>query len=103
MMSLFQISTRSYDDEIPLVQKAMADLAEKCSIKDGYKIGKPFNKAGWTFFDLEISVEMTEIIEKSGMMEGALGFTISEQLKNFVGHYLESHGSQVRVKKIDYD
>lgn len=103
MMSLFQLSTRNYDDELPLVQKAMEDLQKKCNMTDGYRIGKPFNKAGWTFFELEISVEMTEIIEKSGMMEGALGYTISEQLKNFVGHHLESFGSQVRIKKIDYD
>ena len=103
MMSLFQLSTRSYDDELPLVQKAMEDLQKKCNTTSGYRIGKPFNKAGWTFFELEISVEMTEIIEKSGMMEGALGYTISEQLKNFVGHHLESFGSQVRIKKIDYD
>ena len=103
MMSLFQLSTRNYDAEIPLVQKAVSELEKKCNIPDGCRIGKPFNKAGWTFFELEISVEMTEIIEKSGMMEGALGYTISEQLKNFVGHYLESFGSQVRVKKIDYD
>ena len=103
MMSLFQLSTRRYDDELPLVQKAMEDLQKKCNMTEGYRIGRPFNKAGWTFFELEISVEMTEVIEKSGMMEGALGFTISEQLKNFVGHHLESFGSQVRIKKIDYD
>lgn len=102
MLSLFQLSTRKYDDEIVLVQKAMVDLENKCNLSNGYKIGKPFNRAGWTFFDLEISVEMTAVIEKSGMMEGALGFTISEQIKNFVGHHLESFGSQVRIKKIDY-
>jgi hypothetical protein len=103
MMSLFQLSTRRYDEEIPKVKEAIKALEEKCNAKGGCKIGTPFNKAGWTFFDLEISVEMTKTIETSGMMEGAQGFTISEQLKNFVGHFLESYGSQVRIKKIDYD
>jgi len=36
------------------------------------------------------------------MMEGALGFRIGEQLKNYLGHFLESKGSQVRIKKINY-
>jgi hypothetical protein len=45
---------------------------------------------------------MVAIIEKSGMMEGALGFKIGEQLTNFIGHYLETKGSNVRIKKIDY-
>lgn len=103
MMSLFQLSTRSYDREIVFVQKAMAELEQKCNVTNGYKIGQPFNRAGWTFFDLEISLELAQIIETSGMLEGALGFRIGEQLKNFVGHYLESFGSQVRIKQIEYD
>jgi len=35
-------------------------------------------------------------------MKGALGFRIAEQFKNFLGHYLESKGSQVRIKQINY-
>ena len=103
MISLFQLSTRRYDDEIQLVKKAMDELEEKCSVKSSYKIGQTFNRAGWTFFDLEISTELAQLIETSGMLEGALGYRIGEQLKNFIGHHLESFGSQVRVKQIEYD
>lgn len=103
MLSLFQLSTRSYEEEIPKVREAIAALEEKCNAPGACRIGKPVNMAGWTFFDLELSVEMTKTIETSGMMEGAQGYTISEQLKNFVGHFLESYGSQVRIKKKDYD
>jgi len=101
MRSLFQLSTRRYDEEIELVKKAMADLENTCNVKNGYKIGAPFARAGWTFFNIEISVEMTAVIEKSGMMEGALGYRVAEQLKNFLGHFLESKGSNVRIKKLD--
>lgn len=45
---------------------------------------------------------MVEVIEKTGMLEGALGYRIAEQLKNFLGHFLETEGSQVRIEKIDY-
>jgi hypothetical protein len=102
MNPLFQLSTRSYDKEIPIIHEALKELENECNVKDGYKIEKPFEKFGWTFFNIQISEEMVAIIEKSGMMKGALGFKIGEQLTNFIGHYLESKGSNVRIKKIDY-
>jgi hypothetical protein len=102
MNPLFQLSTRRYDDEIGLVKKAMVELEKKCNVKNGYTLGEPFTRAGWTFFDLQISSEMASIIETSGMMEGALGYRIAEQLKNFIGHFLEIHGSNVRITKINY-
>ena len=102
MRPLFQISTRKYDEEIDLIKKAMTDLEDTCKVKDGYEIGPPSKMAGWTFFNIQISAEMLDVIEKSGMMEGAIGFRIEEQLKNFLGHFLESHGSNVRIKKINY-
>jgi hypothetical protein len=102
MMPLFQLSTRIYDDEVLLVKKAMTELETICNIKEGYQISIPFTKAGWTFFNLQITMEMASVIEKSRMMEGALGYKIGEQLKNFLGHFLESKGSQVRIKQINY-
>lgn len=59
----------------------MIDLENICNIKNGYEIGEPFTKAGWTFFNLQISSDMSQIIEKSGMLQGALGYRIGEQLK----------------------
>ncbi len=102
MNPLFQLSTRSYDKEILIVKQALANLETESNVKNRYTIEKPFKKFGWTFFNIQISEELTEIIEKSGMMEGALGYSIGEQLTNFVGHYLETKGSNVRIKKIDY-
>lgn len=102
MRPLFQLSTRNYEVEIELVKKAMVDLENICDEKNSYEIGEPFTKAGWTFFNIQLGSEISYKIEKSGMMEGALGFRIGEQLKNFLGHFLESHGSRVRIKMIDY-
>lgn len=102
MNPLFQLSTRSYENEIPLVKKALSDLEKECNAQNGYVIDEPFSKFGWTFFNVQISEEMASFIEKSGMMQGALGFRIGEQLTNFIGHYLETKGSNVRIKQIDY-
>ena len=102
MKPLFQLSTRKYDEEIPLVKKSMEELEGNCKVKNGYEIKEPFAKAGWSFFNLELSAEMPSVIENSGMMENAGGFSISEQLKNFLGHFFESKGSNVRITKIDY-
>jgi len=81
----------------------MVELENICKVKNGYEISEPFTKVGWAFFNIKLSPEMTSIIEKSGMMEGVQGYRIAEQLKNFLGHFLETRGSQVRIKKIDYD
>ena len=102
MNPLFQISTRNYEKEIPIIKQALADLETQCNVQNGYIIEKSFEKFGWTFFNIQISEEMAEIIEKSGMMKGALGYKIGEQMTNFVGHYLETKGRSVRIKKIDY-
>ncbi len=102
MQPLFQLSTRNYEKEIILVKKAMDSLEKICKVSNGYELFDPFTKAGWSFFNLQLSQEMFFVIEKSGMMEGALGCRIGEQIKNFVGHYLESHGSQVRIKNLEY-
>ena len=102
MNPLFQLSTRSYHKEVLIVKQALIDLEKECNVQNGYTIEEPFNKFGWTFFNIQISKEMISIIEKSGMMDGALGYKIGEQLTNFVGHYLETKGSNVRIKKINY-
>jgi|TARA_B100001013_G_C24326213_1_gene330742 hypothetical protein len=102
MKPLFQISTRKYDEEIILVKNAMLELENKCKVKNGFIIKEPSTMAGWAFFNLELSTEMLSVIETSGMMINAQGFGFSEQLKNFLGHFLESKGSDVRIKKIDY-
>ena len=102
MKPLFQLSTRNYDKEFAIVKKAMEELENNCKVKDGFEIKKPFVKAGWTFFNLELSTKMVTVIENSGIMKNAAGFRISEQLKNFLGHFLESNGSNVRITKTDY-
>jgi len=73
MQPVFQLSTRNYDEEIILVKKAMSELENTCNVKNGYEISEPFMTAGWTFFNVKLSSEIFSIIEKSGMMEGALG------------------------------
>ena len=102
MNPLFQLSTRNYDEEIHLVTKALKALELECGLVNGFRIDAPFEKFGWTFFNIQISDDLANHIEKSGMMEGALGFRIAEQMKNFIGHYLETKGSNVRIKIINY-
>ena len=67
MNPLFQLSTKSYDKEIIIVKQALVNLETECNVKDGYTIEKPFNKFGWTFFNIQISEELAKIIEKSAL------------------------------------
>ena len=102
MKPLFQLSTRKYDEEIVLVKNAMEQLEDKCNVNNGFILKEPSMMAGWSFFNIELSTEMLSVIETSGMMINAQGGGCTEQLKNFLGHYLETKGSNVRIKKIDY-
>ena len=102
MNPLFQLSTRKYDEEIMIVKNAMTQLEDKCNVKNGFVLEEPSMMAGWSFFNIELSPEMLSVIETSGMMINAQGVGFTEQLKNFLGHYLETKGSNVRIKKIDY-
>ena len=102
MQPLFQLSTRKYNEEISLVKKAMIQLEQICNVKDGCIISEPFSRAGWTFFNIQLSSELSSKIENSGMMEGAGGYRIAEQLKNFLGHFLEVRRVQAKIEKIDY-
>ncbi len=102
MQPLFQLSTRKYKEEIELIKKAMMELEGICNVKNGCIISDPFNRAGWTFFNIQLSSELFSKIETSGMMENARGYRIAEQLKNFLGHFLESRGIRARIEKIDY-
>jgi len=102
MKPLFELSTRNFEKEINLVKNALAELESQCEVTNGYTIGPPKTIAGWAFFNIELSLEMFLIIETSGMMEGAGGYRIGEQITSFMGHFLELHGSQVRIKKISY-
>ena len=85
-----------------IVKNAMTQLEDKCNVKNGFDLEEPSMMAGWSFFNIELSPEMLSVIETSGMMINAQGVGFTEQLKNFLGHYLETKGSNVRIKKIDY-
>ena len=84
MKPLFQLSTRSYDEEIIIVRKVMEELETKCNVKNGFLLKEPSGMAGWTFFNLELSDAMLSVIETSGMMINAQGFGFNEQLKNYL-------------------
>ena len=80
----------------------MIELEKICNVKDGCIISEPFTRDGCTFFNIQLSPDLTSIIETSGMMEGTAGYRIAEQLKNFLGHFLKVRGVQARIEKIDY-
>ena len=75
------------------MKKTMEELECDCKIKDGFKIKEPFAKAGWTFFNLELSTEMASVIENSGMMKNAAAVPATvpnvEIMENPIGPQLQ--------------
>jgi len=67
--------------------------------KISFEIKKLFIKFGWTFFNIQISQELANTIEKSGIIEGVLGRKIGNPMTHFIEHYLKSKGSSVRIRR----
>ena len=73
MTYYIQIGTTNYDDDRLLLRKAIGKLESKCQVTDGFLLGEPMSKFGWTFFDmilkpnlhLSIEDEFADMIKKS--------------------------------------
>ena len=52
MTYYIQIGTTNYDDDRLLLRKAIGKLESRCQVTDGFLLGEPMSKFGWTFFDL---------------------------------------------------
>ena len=99
-MVYFEISTTKYEENIKLLQVAMTKMAAVCNVTVGFKFGDPVSRFGWTFFHLIIEQELyIEIIGKfSDMIKKCKGRKQDEKFTEFISHYFESRGCNVKIK-----
>ena len=105
MNTIFQISSTQYDDEKILIIKALSHLQTLCEITDGYQLGKPVTKFGWTFVPLWIKpILLSKIEEKfSDMIKKSKGRTNNEKLTNFMIDFFESRDCKLKLKLVESD
>ena len=103
MKTIFQISSTNYDGDKILIIKALSHIQTLCEITDGYQLGSPVAKFGWTFVPLWIKpILLSKIEEKfSDMIKKAKGRKPDEKLTNFMIDFFESRDCKIKLKLVE--
>ena len=101
-MPYFEISTTKYDEDIKIIQVALTKMSAHCNIDRGFRFAEPISKFGWTFFQLLIEQELYLGIENkfSDMIKKCKGNKQDEKFTEFISHYFESRGCNVKIKMV---
>ncbi len=105
MATFFQISSTRYDNDKILIIKALSHIQTLCEISNGYQLGNPVTKFGWTFVPLWIKPSLlTKIEEKfSDMIKKSKGRKNDEKLTNFMIDFFESRDCKIKLKLVESD
>ena len=104
MPTILEISSTKYDDDIPLIKKALINLEYICEIRDGFLISEPMARFGWTFFKIAIKPNLFFAIEKKfqDMINNSKGRKPEDRFSNFMSDYFSARGCAVKIKLFDY-
>ena len=97
------IRDRNYDDNRLLIRKALGKLESKCQVSDGYLLGEPMSKFGWTFFDMVLKPNLHFSMEENfaDMIKKSKGSKPTEKFIDFLSNYFESNDCNVKLKFIE--
>ena len=100
MSIILELSTTNYLDDKLNVKKALSHLETLCEAWNGYALGDPEEKAGWTFFKLKLKPELHEGISNkfSDMIEKYRWSKPDEKFRRFMEEYFQAKGCNVKVK-----
>ena len=103
MTYYIQIGTTNYDDNRLLIRKALGKLESKCQVSDGYLLGDPMSKFGWTFFDMVLKPNLHFSMEENfaDMIKKSKGSKPTEKFIDFLSNYFESNDCNVKLKFIE--
>ena len=100
MSVILQLSTRNYSDDRFNLKKALSHMETLCQARNGYVLGEPEEKAGWTFFKLKLESPLHEGIQKefSDMIGKYRWIKSEEKFSKFMENYFAARGCTVKVK-----
>ena len=103
MTYYIQIGTTNYDDNRLLIRKALGKLESKCQVSDGYLLGEPMSKFGWTFFYMVLKPNLHFSMEENfaDMIKKSKGSKPTEKFIDFLSNYFESNDCNVKLKFIE--
>lgn len=96
-----EIACHDYIGDKLAIKMALSHVESLIGVYNGYSIGPPSERFGWTFFPLSIHPEFQVGIESKFadmLAKYAKESDRSKKLAMFVSDYLESRGCVVKVK-----
>lgn len=102
MSIILRLSTSDYLTDRLNVKKALSQLETLCEAWNGYSLGEPEEKAGWTFFMLKIKPELHGgIVSRfSDMLEKYRWSSQDEKFRRFIEEYFRAKGCNVKVNAV---
>ncbi len=103
MNIVLEIGTKNYSDDLLSIKKALSHMESLVGGYNGYALGEPSSKFGWTFFKVAFKPNLqTGIGEKfSDMIERYRGNDHTEKFAEFMTDYFASKGCEVKTKISD--
>ena len=103
MNIVLEIGTKNYADDLLSIKKALSHMESLVSAYNGYALGEPSIKFGWTFFKLAFKSNLQNGIEEkfSDMLEKYSWNDQQQKFVKFMTDYFESRGCNIKVKAVD--
>ena len=83
----------------------MSHIQTLCEISDGYQLGNPVTRFGWTFVPLMLKSQLLSKIEEkfSDMIQNSKGRKNNEKLTNFMIDFFASRDCKLKLKLVESD
>ena len=102
MTTIIEVGSTQYSDDITIIKKSMMNIESICNLGNGFNVGEPMSRFGWTFFQLAIKPSLMDAIEiKFSDMIVRYRGKPSEKFSHFLTDYFESNGCKVKLKLIE--
>lgn len=99
---IIEIGTKNYSDDRLKIKMAMSHMESLLSAYNGYALGDPAEKFGWTFFRMALKPDLQVGIERkfSDMIDRYRGGGPADKFAKFMADYFSSKGCQVKVSTV---
>jgi len=103
MDTIFEVSSKNYDDDLLLIKKSLSHMETLVGCYNGYALGKPSSKFGWTFFKLSFKPNLKNGIEEkfADMLNKYRLNNASQKFTKFMTDYFQSKGCNIKIKMLD--
>ena len=103
MNVVLEIGTKNYADDLLTIKKALSHMESLVSNYNGYLLGEPTSKFGWTFFKLAFKPNLQNGIEEK-FSDMIMKYQANDQqgkFAKFMTDYFISKGCDIKIKMSD--